>query len=102
MGNLSKFGSGEAVFKDQIHSVLVSLLLHLADPNPQVVKVGNCDIQQFPRFVTLITDSVTCARSGLQVRDARVRSCGGIGADHRHVSEPPARGQEPALRRVHQ
>ncbi|KAM9723202.1 maestro heat-like repeat-containing protein family member 1 isoform 1-T1 [Menidia menidia] len=38
MGNLSKFGSGEAVFKDQIHNVLVSLLLHLADPNPQVVK----------------------------------------------------------------
>nr|XP_046255582.1 maestro heat-like repeat-containing protein family member 1 isoform X1 [Scatophagus argus] len=38
MGNLSKFGSGEPVFKDQIHNVLVSLLLHLADPNPQVVK----------------------------------------------------------------
>lgn len=41
MGNLSKFGSGEAVFKDQIHNVLVSLLLHLVDPNPQVVKVRN-------------------------------------------------------------
>lgn len=40
MGNLSKFGSGEQVFKDQIHNVLVSLLLHLVDPNPQVVKVG--------------------------------------------------------------
>ncbi len=39
MGNLSKFGSGEPVFKDQIHNVLVSLLLHLVDPNPQVVKV---------------------------------------------------------------
>ncbi|KAJ3597626.1 hypothetical protein NHX12_001144, partial [Muraenolepis orangiensis] len=38
LGNLSKFGSGEAVFKDQIHNVLVSLLLHLVDPNPQVVK----------------------------------------------------------------
>ncbi|XP_060936840.1 maestro heat-like repeat-containing protein family member 1 isoform X1 [Limanda limanda] len=38
MGNLSKFGSGEQVFKDQIHNVLVSLLLHLVDPNPQVVK----------------------------------------------------------------
>ncbi|XP_051999976.1 maestro heat-like repeat-containing protein family member 1 isoform X2 [Xyrauchen texanus] len=38
MGNLSKFGSGEPVFKDQIHNVLVSLLLHLSDPNPQVVK----------------------------------------------------------------
>uniref|UniRef100_A0A671WTF2 Maestro heat-like repeat family member 1 n=1 Tax=Sparus aurata TaxID=8175 RepID=A0A671WTF2_SPAAU len=38
MGNLSKFGSGEPVFKDQIHNVLVSLLLHLVDPNPQVVK----------------------------------------------------------------
>ncbi|XP_047455118.1 maestro heat-like repeat-containing protein family member 1 isoform X1 [Mugil cephalus] len=38
MGNLSKFGSGEAVFKDQIHNVLVSLLLHLVDPNQQVVK----------------------------------------------------------------
>uniref|UniRef100_A0A8C7X9J8 Maestro heat-like repeat family member 1 n=1 Tax=Oryzias sinensis TaxID=183150 RepID=A0A8C7X9J8_9TELE len=38
MGNLSKFGSGEPVFKDQIHNVLVSLLLHLVDPDPQVVK----------------------------------------------------------------
>ncbi|XP_039973660.1 maestro heat-like repeat-containing protein family member 1 isoform X1 [Xiphias gladius] len=38
MGNLSKFGSGEPVFKDQIHNVLVSLLLHLVDPNTQVVK----------------------------------------------------------------
>lgn len=38
MGNLSKFGSGEPVFKDQIHNVLVSLLLHLVDPNPQVVR----------------------------------------------------------------
>ncbi|XP_072535589.1 maestro heat-like repeat-containing protein family member 1 isoform X2 [Salminus brasiliensis] len=38
LGNLSKFGSGEAVFKDQIHNVLVSLLLHLSDPNAQVVK----------------------------------------------------------------
>uniref|UniRef100_A0A8C2WJ67 Maestro heat-like repeat family member 1 n=1 Tax=Cyclopterus lumpus TaxID=8103 RepID=A0A8C2WJ67_CYCLU len=40
MGNLSKFGSGEAVFKDQIHNVLVSLLLHLVDPSPEVVKVS--------------------------------------------------------------
>ena len=39
LGNLSQFGSGEAVFKDQIHNVLVSLLLHLVDPNPHVVKV---------------------------------------------------------------
>ncbi|XP_071381698.1 maestro heat-like repeat-containing protein family member 1 isoform X1 [Centroberyx affinis] len=38
LGNLSKFGSGEPVFKDQIHNVLVSLLLHLVDPNPEVVK----------------------------------------------------------------
>ncbi|KAK7887111.1 hypothetical protein WMY93_026732 [Mugilogobius chulae] len=38
MGNLSKFGAGEPVFKDQIHNVLVSLLLHLVDPNPEVVK----------------------------------------------------------------
>lgn len=38
MGNLSKFGSGEPVFKDQIHNVLVSLLLHLVDPNTEVVK----------------------------------------------------------------
>ncbi|XP_072316120.1 maestro heat-like repeat-containing protein family member 1 isoform X2 [Eucyclogobius newberryi] len=38
MGNLSKFGSGEPVFKDQIHNVMVSLLLHLVDPNPEVVK----------------------------------------------------------------
>lgn len=41
LGNLSKFGSGEPVFKDQIHNVLVSLLLHLSDPNPQVVKVSD-------------------------------------------------------------
>ncbi|MGH0159549.1 UNVERIFIED_CONTAM: hypothetical protein FKN15_037747 [Acipenser sinensis] len=40
LGNLSKFGSGEPVFKDQIHNVLVSLLLHLNDPSPEVVKVG--------------------------------------------------------------
>lgn len=38
LGNLSKFGLGEPVFRDQIHNVLVSLLLHLSDPNPQVVK----------------------------------------------------------------
>ncbi|XP_041962834.1 maestro heat-like repeat-containing protein family member 1 isoform X1 [Alosa sapidissima] len=38
LGNLSKFGSGEPVFKDQIHNVLVSMLLHLCDPNQQVVK----------------------------------------------------------------
>lgn len=46
MGNLSKFGSGEQVFKDQIHNVLVSLLLHLVDPNAQVVKVQE-DQKQF-------------------------------------------------------
>lgn len=40
LGNLSKFGSGEPVFKDQIHNVLVSLLLHLSDPSARVVKVG--------------------------------------------------------------
>lgn len=38
LGNLSKFGEGEPVFKDQIHNVLVSLLLHLSDPSEQVVK----------------------------------------------------------------
>ncbi|XP_027005039.2 maestro heat-like repeat-containing protein family member 1 isoform X2 [Tachysurus fulvidraco] len=38
LGNLSKFGSGEPVFKDQIHNVLVGLLLHLSDPSTQVVK----------------------------------------------------------------
>ncbi|KAG5856775.1 hypothetical protein ANANG_G00011450 [Anguilla anguilla] len=38
LGNLSMFGSGEPVFKDQIHNVLVSLLLHLNDPSTQVVK----------------------------------------------------------------
>ncbi|KAG9355408.1 hypothetical protein JZ751_000246 [Albula glossodonta] len=38
LGNLSEFGSGEPVFRDQIHNVLVSLLLHLSDPSPQVVK----------------------------------------------------------------
>ncbi|XP_066571905.1 maestro heat-like repeat-containing protein family member 1 isoform X2 [Amia ocellicauda] len=38
LGNLSKFGAGEPVFKDQLHNVLVSLLLHLNDPSPEVVK----------------------------------------------------------------
>ncbi|KAJ8334098.1 hypothetical protein SKAU_G00397370 [Synaphobranchus kaupii] len=38
LGTLSKFASGEPVFRDQIHNVLVSLLLHLSDPSPQVVK----------------------------------------------------------------
>ncbi|XP_062848509.1 maestro heat-like repeat-containing protein family member 1 isoform X2 [Trichomycterus rosablanca] len=38
LGNLSRFGVGEPVFKDQIHNVLVSLLLHLNDPSVQVVK----------------------------------------------------------------
>ncbi|KAJ8386836.1 hypothetical protein AAFF_G00166310 [Aldrovandia affinis] len=38
LGNLSRFGCGEPIFRDQIHNVLVSLLLHLSDPNPQVVK----------------------------------------------------------------
>ncbi|XP_053350115.1 maestro heat-like repeat-containing protein family member 1 isoform X1 [Clarias gariepinus] len=38
LGNLSKFGLGEPVFKDQIHNVLVSLLMHLSDPSAQVVK----------------------------------------------------------------
>ncbi|XP_018587460.2 maestro heat-like repeat-containing protein family member 1 [Scleropages formosus] len=38
LGNLSRFGLGEPVFRDQIHNVLISLLLHLADPSPQVVK----------------------------------------------------------------
>lgn len=40
LGNLSKFGLGEPVFKDQIHNVLVSLLMHLSDPSAQVVKVS--------------------------------------------------------------
>ncbi|TSK34778.1 Maestro heat-like repeat-containing protein family member 1 [Bagarius yarrelli] len=38
LGNLSRFGLGEPVFKDQIHNVLVSLLLHLSDPSAHVVK----------------------------------------------------------------
>ncbi|KAG2465114.1 MROH1 protein, partial [Polypterus senegalus] len=38
LGNLSRFGAGEPVFKDQLHNVLVSLLLHLNDPSPDVVK----------------------------------------------------------------
>ncbi|KAG7458242.1 hypothetical protein MATL_G00236100 [Megalops atlanticus] len=38
LGNLSRFGSGQPVFRDQVHNVLVSLLLHLSDPSPQVVK----------------------------------------------------------------
>ncbi|XP_031432555.1 maestro heat-like repeat-containing protein family member 1 isoform X2 [Clupea harengus] len=45
LGNLSKFGSGEPVFKDQIHNVLVSLLLHLCDPSQQVVKASKYSIR---------------------------------------------------------
>ncbi|XP_035284058.1 maestro heat-like repeat-containing protein family member 1 [Anguilla anguilla] len=40
LGTLSKFACGEPVFRDQIHNVLVSLLLHLSDPSPQVVKAS--------------------------------------------------------------
>ncbi|KAK2844253.1 hypothetical protein Q5P01_010912 [Channa striata] len=52
MGNLSKFGSGEPVFKDQIHNVLVSLLLHLVDPNPHVVKACNLHYGEFINDLT--------------------------------------------------
>ncbi|XP_061112015.1 maestro heat-like repeat-containing protein family member 1 [Conger conger] len=38
LGSLSKFAYGEPVFRDQIHNVLISLLLHLSDPSPEVVK----------------------------------------------------------------
>lgn len=51
MGNLSKFGSGEQVFKDQIHNVLVSLLLHLVDPNPHVVKVTSLNFYSHERSI---------------------------------------------------
>uniref|UniRef100_A0A1A8N4H9 Maestro heat-like repeat family member 1 n=1 Tax=Nothobranchius pienaari TaxID=704102 RepID=A0A1A8N4H9_9TELE len=51
MGNLSKFGSGEQVFKDQIHNVLVSLLLHLVDPNLQVVKACKFAMRVFAPVV---------------------------------------------------
>uniref|UniRef100_A0A3B3QI32 Maestro heat like repeat family member 1 n=1 Tax=Paramormyrops kingsleyae TaxID=1676925 RepID=A0A3B3QI32_9TELE len=51
LGNLSKFGSGEAIFKDQIHNVLVSLLLHLNDPSPQVVKASKYAMRMFAPVV---------------------------------------------------
>lgn len=96
MGNLSKFGSGEQVFKDQIHNVLVSLLLHLVDPNPHVVKVA---FAVYPRsrahacVIMAEKDAVfvfKCdAYAGVQVCNAGVCSCGGIGTDHSHVPEPP-------------
>ena len=40
-GNLSRFGDGpsKAPFLEQIHSNLVSLLLHLNDPDVEVKKV---------------------------------------------------------------
>ncbi|XP_072562213.1 maestro heat-like repeat-containing protein family member 1 isoform X3 [Paramormyrops kingsleyae] len=46
LGNLSKFGSGEPVFRDQIHNVLMSLLLHLSDPSPDVVKACKLTLQE--------------------------------------------------------
>lgn len=59
LGNLSKFGSGEPVFKDQIHNVLVGLLLHLSDPSTQVVKVSEFLLENLPLspaviFLTLL------------------------------------------------
>ena len=41
-GNLSRFGDGpsKAPFLEQIHSNLVSLLLHLNDPEVEVKKVS--------------------------------------------------------------
>ncbi|XP_063055853.1 maestro heat-like repeat-containing protein family member 1 isoform X2 [Engraulis encrasicolus] len=51
LGNLSKFGTEEPVFKDQIHNVLVSLLLHLADPNQQVVKACKYSMRVFAPLV---------------------------------------------------
>lgn len=72
MGNLSKFGSGEQVFTDQIHNVLVSLLLHLVDPNPQVVKVEK---EADTRWHTLLSQTkmpscfnslISCRRASLQ------------------------------------
>lgn len=60
MGNLSKFGSGEPVFKDQIHNVLVSLLLHLVDPNPQVVKVQLETHTHFKTALLIVDKCLTC------------------------------------------
>ncbi|XP_043923633.1 maestro heat-like repeat-containing protein family member 1 isoform X2 [Protopterus annectens] len=39
-GNLSRFGHGESkeIFQDQIHNAMISLLLHLNDPNADVIK----------------------------------------------------------------
>ncbi|KAL2083907.1 hypothetical protein ACEWY4_019425 [Coilia grayii] len=51
LGNLSKFGTDEPVFKDQIHNVLVSLLLHLSDPNQQVVKACKYSMRVFAPLV---------------------------------------------------
>ena len=41
-GNLSRFGDGpsKAPFLEQVHTNLVTLLLHLNDPDPAVIKVG--------------------------------------------------------------
>ncbi|XP_030638186.1 LOW QUALITY PROTEIN: maestro heat-like repeat-containing protein family member 1 [Chanos chanos] len=38
LGNLARFGTAETLLKDQIHNILVNLLLHLSDPSTQVVK----------------------------------------------------------------
>lgn len=67
MGNLSKFGSGEQVFKDQIHNVLVSLLLHLVDPNPHVVKVLSSTPDTLAWPTTTTADSL-CLSSNVHRR----------------------------------
>lgn len=45
-GNLTKFSTGscEDAFFEQILNGLVTLLLHLQDPKPEVVKVGTLHV----------------------------------------------------------
>lgn len=79
-GNLAKFssGSGEDAFFEQILYGLVTLLLHLQDPKPEVVKVGapaGRDSAPFPS-VGKVPQLLPCPSS--QACKFALRLCGPI------------------------
>lgn len=64
-GNLTKFGSGrgEDTLFEQIMNGLVTLLLHLQDPKPDVVKVtmaGGGGVRHVVLYVVLYRCSFSC------------------------------------------
>lgn len=120
-GKLTKFSEGNCeVFFEQILNGLVTLLLHLQDPKPEVVKVsaplaalagrnrgggvlrpGVGVLRGAELWSAPAAASPLCA-AGLQVCSAHVWSQHGLRGALRHVPQPPAGGQEPALRGVHE